>query len=254
MGSFASFIRLKICLYVAALSATGFLLSGPVSFAIIPVVFSAFCFAACIYSFNMLTDLEEDRINGSVNPIAFTPYGKLIPVVFFFAGTVISFSISLLSFTLYLTACLAGITYSAFRFKKIFGVKNAYTIVVTSLIFFLGSSMRPFTAATFEYALLFSIPMLIVSLTGDLRDYKGDLKAGIPTLPVAFGYGAAKRLAYLLCASLAMAVAMKGPASLLPLAISSLPSAHAIGNSRPEIAQLFIMLGVIAVPLVMLWR
>jgi len=253
-GGIIGYTRPKICLYITALSAIGFLLSGPINSAFFLLAVAAYCFAGCVYSFNMLTDKEEDRANHSFNPISETAYGKAVPFAFFIIGSLLSFYASPFSFAIYLLACSLGVVYSALRLKKIFGVKNIYTVIVTSLVFFLGQSLHPITSQTAANALAVSLPVLIVSMLGDLRDHDGDRKAGVKTIPAALGYNVGKRVAYSLYGILSISIALFRVYYLAPILPFLLFSLNSLRAGDFKASQLFVLLGVMAVPLVMLWK
>lgn len=248
------YTRPKICLYIAALSATGFLLSGPVSGALFLLTLAAYCFAGAVYSFNMLTDKEEDKANGSFSSIAETLHGKTIPAAFFALGSALSLHVSAFSFTIYLFACSLGFIYSALRLKKIFGLKNVYTVVVTSLVFFLGASYHGINQNIAINAIAVSLPVLIVSMLGDLRDHDGDRKSGVRTIPAALGYLVGKRVTYALYGTLSLSIALFRIQYLIPLFPFLVLSLNSLRVGDHKSSQLFVLVGVIAIPAVMLWK
>jgi 4-hydroxybenzoate polyprenyltransferase len=87
-------------------------------------------------------------------------------------------------------------SYSIFRIKEIFPLKNIYTALFMPLGFLVGAlSNSEFTLEIAKVFLTIVVLVFVVSLIGDLRDFKGDKSAGIPTVAVVLGYELTKKIA-----------------------------------------------------------
>lgn len=239
LREFLSFIRIRICLYVASIGIVGHLLYNPSS-SIVPAALAAFFLAASVYSFNTVTDREEDRLNGRVN--SFAGNGAAISFVLFFIGLSFSYAVSFQSFVVYIMASAAGLAYSALRLKRCFPFKNVYTIAVTLLAFLIGASSD--RVAIHHMALLSAI-IASVSILGDMRDIEGDRKVGIKTVSSHFGEWWSRALVYILSATFIFGAAVSGTfQSASPfMAAGSL----SLKNWGPGKSQFFMMAGTAAV-------
>lgn len=187
------FIRIKLCVSGMFFGMLGYLLFNEPSLDIIWISASCFFVVACVYSYNNITDKNEDRINrGKINKFAESKTGFLISFSSLFLGTSFSYFISVFSFFLAILFVAVGIAYSRFRIKSYFLIKNLYTAFLISLLFLIGSAhIEP--GIDFYYLLFFSL-IFWGSIVSDLRDYRGDLETELKTLPVVFGYNKARVL------------------------------------------------------------
>lgn len=158
-------------------------------------LFSAFLVTFSIYNLNLLTDREEDSLN-------FPERGKyyvsgdnsiiLIATVSYIAALVFGGMTNPASIAVLLLPLLFGILYSTrihhFRLKDYFVGKN----VTVSLSWAIEASLLP---AVFHFdislvAMLFVfifIKGMINTVLFDIRDVRGDEKAGVNTIPVKLG-------------------------------------------------------------------
>ncbi|ODS37220.1 MAG: hypothetical protein A7315_04265 [Candidatus Altiarchaeales archaeon WOR_SM1_79] len=191
------FVRFRICFTASFLAITGCLLFNPLD--IIKLIFislSSFFVCAGVYSYNRITDKEEDIVNiKKLNPFVYNK-GILVVVCCFLLGFIFSLFLSAVSIFFYITSTITGLLYSRFRVKRYLLVKNLYTGFGASQVFLLGAAS--FTNEAVMYYFLFSTLFFIGSIISDLRDYKGDKAAGVTTIPVHFGYNLCKKFIYLL--------------------------------------------------------
>lgn len=191
MRELFDFLRLKLCVSAMFASMAGFLLFNRPSAQLIPVSLAAFFICAGVYSYNNVTDKKEDEINrGKINAFSAKKEGILIVLLLFSSGLFFSYSLSFYAFFISALFIFLGAAYSYFRLKSFLLVKNLYTAFLVSLFFLLGAGGRQeFSVQFFLYYLLFFTLVLLGSIVSDLRDMEGDKRAGLRTLPVAFGYG-----------------------------------------------------------------
>jgi len=158
-------------------------------------LFSAFLVTFSIYNLNLLTDREEDSLN-------FPERGKyyvsgdrsiiLIAAVSYIAALIFGGMTNPASIAVLLVPLMFGILYSTrirnFRLKDCFVGKN----VTVSLSWAIEASLLP---AVFHFdislvAMLFVfifIKGMINTVLFDIRDVRGDEKAGVKTIPVKLG-------------------------------------------------------------------
>ncbi len=154
----------------------------------------SFCLVTfSVYSLNIVTDLEEDAINKP-------NYKKLenkkmlivaISVISYIMALLIGAIVSLKSIIILLIPFIAGIFYSVkikgFRLKNLFIGKN----LTVSVSWALESSFLPYVVKSSEVVvflcLFIFIKGMINTILFDMRDVRGDAKAGIETIPVKLG-------------------------------------------------------------------
>ena len=193
------FIRPKLCVFVACISAIGYLLFNELSSNILFVLLSSFFVCAGAYSYNNMTDKKEDYINRKrLNPFVSSINGKRIVCACLLAGFSFSLFLSFSSVLFYISSAVTGIIYSKFAVKKHFIIKNIYTGFGVMQAFLIGASVSAPTLEAFYYYIALSLFVVIGSIISDMRDYTGDKSAGIKTIPVHFGYGITKALVLIL--------------------------------------------------------
>jgi len=257
MNDFIGFIRPKITLYITGIALFGYLLFNPLDYRIFFVFLGAFGISTAVYSFNMITDVEEDVVNSKrINPYVKRPAGLLIVIVSFLMGFASTFYLSRLAVYVYLIMSCVGFGYSYYRLKRIFPLKNLLTPVVTSSAFLLGATVtNPITVEITLNTLFVMLPVFMISVLGDLRDYEGDRKAGCKTLPTVIGYKKAKYTMYLslLLFSVLSLLYFKPFAFML---IFMIPTVNLLIKDRPNTYQFLMLIGFALLPvyaLVMLW-
>lgn len=198
ISEFLDFIRIRICTTIAFIAMSGYLLFNPPDLNLLYVALSPFFIFAGGYAYNNITDKREDSINRKgINPIVESEGNYLIVFLCLFVGIVFSLPLSFYSILDAFLILLVSISYSFFRLKKYFLVKNVYTGFALPLAFLLGAFNGPVvTNEILQYYLLLSFFIFIGSVVSDLRDLEGDRKTGIKTLPVYLGFGRARKLTY----------------------------------------------------------
>lgn len=175
----------------------GYMLFNNLSATILWVAAGCFFIVACVYSYNNITDKKEDKINrGKINAFSKSKSGTYVVFLCALFGLLFSFYVSSSSFILSAIFVVAGFLYSRFRIKSYFLVKNLYTAFFTSFLLLIGAAHLEFSQEFFLYYLLFFISLLLGSIIADLRDFEGDNKVGLRTLPVILGYRKTKYLVY----------------------------------------------------------
>ncbi len=188
------FIRLNLCIYAVLFGMAGYLLFNTLSSEIIWISLSCFFIVAGVYSYNNITDIKEDKINRKeINRFSKSSLGSIISSICIFFGIFFSFFVSTFSFYIAVIFVITGLAYSRFRMKSYLFIKNIYTAFLIAFLFLLGVTYFEFTVRIFLYYLLFFVLVLLGSITSDLRDFEGDFKSGIRTLPVVFGYDTIKK-------------------------------------------------------------
>ncbi|MBU4452548.1 MAG: UbiA family prenyltransferase [Nanoarchaeota archaeon] len=189
------YLRINLCIFCAFMALSGYLMFNLPSGKMIFVILSAFLVCAGTYSFNNITDKKEDAANGkSENPFTSVFEGKVISVAALLLGGILSAHLSSASFMFYISSAASGIVYSYLRIKKYLFIKNIYTGFGVMQAFLIGAAATSLTFEAVLYYVALSFFIMILSMISDIRDYKGDKAAGIRTVPVCFGYAAAKAL------------------------------------------------------------
>jgi len=197
LSDFLEFIRFRICIFVTCIGIIGYLLFNTISMNLVFVVLASFLVTAGAYSFNNITDKKEDLINRKkINPFLINKSGYLISAICFSFGMFFSFFLSVYSIVFCSLGLFVSITYSFFRLKERFLVKNLYTGFGASVVFLAGASC--ISLEIFLYYLIFSLFIFIGSTISDLRDYEGDRLSNIKTLPVYLGYEVCKKIDFVL--------------------------------------------------------
>ena len=141
---------------------------------------------------------------------------------------------------LFVLILAANFFYSLLRVKKYFLVKNLYTGLGISLAFLYGAlTVSKINGEIIAYYLLMSLLIFIGSVISDLRDYEGDRKTGVNTIPAVLGFGRAKKFVYVLLLLFSvMILIFEKFIILLPFAVITflflqkdvISSAHLIGG------------------------
>ena len=200
--SILDFLRVNLCMYSIFFGTIGYLLFNELSLNILWISFSCFFLVAGVYSYNNITDKSEDAIyRKKINKYSTLKSGYGISALCFVLGIFFSSHISTFSLDIALLFSVAGVVYSYFRIKSHLLIKNLYTAFSLASFFLLGAGSQGYESAL--YYLLFSTIIFLGSVISDLRDFEGDRKSGVKTLPVVFGYDNARRL---ICAGLFFSV------------------------------------------------
>lgn len=197
ISDFLGFIRFRICIFVTCIGIIGYLLFNPLSTNLFFVTLTCFFAVAGSYAYNNMTDKEEDLINRKeLNSFVLDKRSLWIVSACFLSGMFFSLFLSVYSIFFYLAGLFVSVTYSLFKLKKHFLIKNFYTGFGASLVFLLGATYLTFEII--EYYILISFFIFIGSAISDLRDYEGDSLSDIRTLPVYLGYDTGKKIIFVL--------------------------------------------------------
>ncbi|WP_459809433.1 UbiA family prenyltransferase [Halopiger thermotolerans] len=148
-----------------------------------------------VYLYNYFTDVEEDRLNDSYNPVLDETYRRVI-VVYLCTAVVAIVGISVaflgqIPVAVALSYLCLGVAYSTppFRFKKRFVLKNVVVALFSGSLLLVMTSSLTGTVAAIDLVMVafFGISALTTSIIGDFRDVDGDRKAGVRTVPVVLG-------------------------------------------------------------------
>ena len=191
------FIRLKICFFICSIALCGYLLFNPLGINLFFTFLASFFGTAGAYSLNNIKDKEEDLINRkSINPIVLSRFGFVITLACFFIGIFFSLFLPLLSIIFSILGIVSSLSYSCLKIKKYSLIKNIYTALGVGTAFLVGASYMNMEVM-WSY-LLFFFFIIIMSLISDLRDYAGDKKSNIRTLPVSIGYERVRKIIFIL--------------------------------------------------------
>jgi 4-hydroxybenzoate polyprenyltransferase len=250
LKDFVEFIRLKVCLFVTGIGVSGYLLFNPPGLQAIWVALSCFFVGAAGYSFNMITDKEEDLINlKKINPLANSNTGLALVACFITAGAVFAFLLSPAAIVFYWVMVALDIAYSKFRMKKIFPMKNIFTGFGLTQVFFIGAANAPITLTTITYYVVVSLFIFITSLVSDLRDYEGDKATNIRTIPVVFGYAKGKMFAYFVLLLASAVILDMNLTRLYLLLLFSVPIIAYLYRNEPKTAHHYLLTSFIFLPL-----
>lgn len=256
---FLKFMRPETSLFITGMAVTGFLLFNPLSIAAVFLIFAVFFLSASSYALNYITDKKEDAVNNNESALAGTKKGYAFFCIMLAAS--FAFSLFLEKYALYLYLALAPLVmlYSLSGIKKVFLAKNLYVGATMAAAALIGAFDGDFGAWLPEglpgglpgsmlyfaaFPFLFGI---IINLLGDIRGQKGDMEAGIMTIPVLFGRSAAKGALYCVFALFfAMAIALGYWAfyPILPflLIASVFLKKNEFGKTRASVLSSFIFL------------
>ncbi|MCK4554967.1 MAG: UbiA family prenyltransferase [Candidatus Aenigmarchaeota archaeon] len=195
LSDLLKYIRLDLCIFSTFIASSGYLLNNPLSNKLFFVILSSFFLCAGAYSYNNQKDKEEDLVNRKKsNPYTEISFGKIITLVVFLFGFISCFFLSYFSVMFYIVATITSLIYSKFKMKKYLLVKNIYTGFGVTQVFLIGAANSSITTQIIIYYVVLSVFIMIESIISDLRDYKGDKKMNIRTLPVCFGYDYTKKM------------------------------------------------------------
>ncbi|AEH37821.1 UbiA family prenyltransferase [Halopiger xanaduensis] len=148
-----------------------------------------------VYLYNYFTDVEEDRLNDSYNPVLDETYRRVI-IGYICAAVVATVGISAVSLgpiplAVVLFYLCTGVAYSTppLRFKKRFVLKNVVVALFSGPLLLVMTSSLTGRIAVLDVVMVafFGITALTTSIVGDFRDVDGDRKAGVRTVPIVLG-------------------------------------------------------------------
>ena len=252
MGNILNFIRIRICISVTLIALLGYIIFNPLTTLILFVITSSFFLCASGYSYNNITDKKEDLINrGRINPYVNRKVGGCIVVFCFSIGLLSSYFLSSLSFIFAALFSVLIVAYSFFRLKRYFLLKNVYTSMLIAIPFIIGANMPFINMELVHHYLLVSLFIATGSMISDLRDYEGDRKNNIRTIPVVMGYENAKKLILMIIpVSMVLLLTSRSLFTLLPFAFLILilvyknkhHTAHSLGSFSFIFALLYLLL------------
>ncbi len=188
------FIRFELCVMAGFFAMIGYVLFNGLDLGVVGAFASVFLATGFVYSYNMITDREEDALASRINALAASEVALWIPGALAAAALAVAAAMSTMALVFCALIVVTGGIYSRFRLKEVFVCKTIYTGFGFGLAFLAGAaSLVP--AAILYYAIL-SVLIIAIALASDLRDHVGDTKAGIQTIPVKLGYKQGKNVMY----------------------------------------------------------
>ncbi|MBN2043115.1 MAG: UbiA family prenyltransferase [Candidatus Aenigmarchaeota archaeon] len=249
MKEFLSFIRFGICIFTSFLALTGYMLFNQTGIIAVFVMLESFLLCASVYSYNNITDKEEDLRNRKRINRYVTGGGLDISVMLGGLGLIFSSFLSLSSFVISLTFLLTGFAYSRFRIKKYCAIKNLYTALLIVQIFFLGTMRTGFDWMMIVYSGFFFTMILVGSLISDLRDYEGDMDTGFKTIPVVTSKRFSKIFIYFLIFGMLSLVTVFWVRDLIIFLPLGTLTAVYLSRDKYKTAHLFGSMGFIIMPM-----
>ena len=164
------------------------------------IILAAFAASFTLASGNIINDIydvEIDKINRSSRPL---PSGKIINkealvlyFIFQLLSLILSWFINLPAFFIVIIATLLLFLYSKYL-KRIPLIGNITVAFLTGLVFIYGGiAVENYDAAIIPALFAFLIN-LIREIVKDMKDVKGDEKAGVVSFPIKYGFQKSKIL------------------------------------------------------------
>ncbi len=186
-----------------SLSATGVALTTVllVGLRVDPVpLFIVFAVTLFVYSFNRITDMEEDEKNVPRRARFTRRYGRVllaVGVLLYLSAFVLAFYLNISGAPFLVLPVLVGAAYSVGRAKSVLLVKNLIVGFAWGLIP-LGVGVYYGVLLTPEIIFLsgfFFVSLTVAAALFDIKDIEGDRREGIRTVPNVYGPGATRRAA-----------------------------------------------------------
>ncbi len=248
MKELLDFIRFRISLSGLFLAVSGYLLFNQPDINLFFVALGSFFLFAFVYSYNNITDKEEDLKNRKgVNKYVYKN-GLKITIASGLIGILCSMFLSFYSIILSLIFLVTGFSYSHFRIKRYCLIKNLYTAFLITQIFIFGVVDIVFSNTLVFYYLFFYMIIFIGSVLSDIRDYEGDKITGINTLPVLLGRETVKAFVCFLIVLFLTLVILFGVKRLFILLPFSLLSVIFMFKDNYHFAHLFGSAGFVFLP------
>ncbi len=166
-------------------------------FAIAGLVMSMFFAFQCAITINDIFDITGDRISNGKRPLVkgtFTEKEYIILAAFFFITALLfSFSVRPFASILILFFTVLSFIYSAppLRLKRFFPLSTFILAFAALSSMYLGFSIFAFEKTTYVFPLRITFLVLLVFTLSfavkDLKDFKGDKKMRVFTIPTVFG-------------------------------------------------------------------
>ncbi len=179
------FLRIRIAFYISMITLFGYLLYNSIGQSWVIITIASFFAGIAGYSHNNFFDYEEDKVNK--RKTLKSKYLILVPYCFFFAGLLMIVNHHTHSIVFYSAPVILSWAYSSLRLKKILFLKNLYTSLGIVLIFLFGATFELLNKEVLVGACFVFFTILAAAICSDIRDLKGDKKAGVKTLPVVLG-------------------------------------------------------------------
>ena len=233
-----NFMRPKISLLVMGLAIFGHLLFSPADISMLYIALWAFFATSASYSYNMITDRNEDLLNHKkLNYFVINQNtGKILIIIFSIISILFSLPLTQKSFIFCTVSLITGYIYSKYRIKDIFPFKNIYTAGSLIIAFWVGALNTPSNLNLVIYSIPLFILLFVASLISDLRDYTGDKKSKIRTIPVVIGYIITKKINYYLLLFFSAYVLILGLTKLYIPLIFVIPIYIYLIRDKPKIA------------------
>ena len=170
---------------------------------------SIFCGWQFVIIVNDIFDVGIDEVSNRKRPLIQGDVSKRfyysISLVFFISSITCSYLVGYKSFVLMLSFILLySFLYSAppFRLRRLFIIPNIIIGLCSVIAVFIGFSiyMDPFLMFPRNIALLIFIVLTFSSTIKDIKDYEGDKKEQIKTIPTLFGLEKGKKIIGILIA------------------------------------------------------
>jgi len=178
---------------------TFFLLNYPV---ILPVILAVFSGTLLIYTLNRFTDIHEDSINLPERVEFIRKYGKiifLISLIMYVFSLVVVGMHSSIAVIAAISPLIIAFSYSYFRLKRFFLVKNILISTgVSCSVLIVGAYYNDFAIRLLLLAIIIFGSILVNTIIFDIKDLKGDKLCQIQTIPVKCGIRTTKFCCFVL--------------------------------------------------------
>lgn len=213
-----------------------------------------------VYLFNKASDGPEDAVNKAGFPVS----AKQFETLRLIAGGLFAIGAALLTpyddlLLLYAGLSVLGLLYNGtafapgLRLKKILFVKNVVSAAAWACVpaftppLFYGNPIGPYNIISFFFTFFL---MMAVELVWDIRDIRGDRKAGMNTVPVKFGVRDTKIFAIVPLGGYVVGLLAFGVPvpwyQLLAVAATIVVTAKVKENSSPYLFQAIIPVWILA--------
>lgn len=244
-------MRPKISMPVVGLAIFGHLLFAPADIDLVYIALCIFFGTSAAYSYNLITDRKEDLLNNKkLNYFAtHQNIGKILVLIFSIISIIFSLPLTRESSLFCIFSLILGYIYSKYRIKELFPFKNIYTAGSLILAFWVGALNTQSNLNVVLYSIPLFVLLFVASLISDLRDYTGDKKSKIRTVPVVVGYVFAKKINYYMSLFFSTYVLMLDLTKLYILLIFVVPIYVHLMQDKSQIAHKYVMNSFIMLPL-----
>jgi 4-hydroxybenzoate polyprenyltransferase len=172
------------------------------------IVFSVTFF---VYSFNRLTDIEEDEYNLPARVSFVRRFGKPlfgVGIALYLVAAATAIVLGVPGAPAMAIPLLVAVLYSVVGFKRVLLVKNllvglSWGLIPLGVGFYFEAPAG--VNAVFMFVFV-TIALTVAAMVFDIKDIEGDRKAGIDTVPIVLGVAWTRLLAVAVCLGLALVV------------------------------------------------